>query len=145
MAHEGDIFFSIARNYVEMDVHHGLSGRFAVVLQNVEAVAEKGGLEVRSNLLYPRDEGCERFVRRIDKPRRVFFRDHQGVSLRKRVDVEICEDEIVFVNLEGRDFAGGDGTEYAIVFHVADYTTACCMEGCIFCGTHRARLWTGWD
>ena len=47
--------------------------------------------------------------------------DHKDVSLGKRIDVEIGEDEIVLVDLEARDLPGGYGAEYAVVLHAVYY------------------------
>jgi hypothetical protein len=33
------------------------------------------------------------------------------------VDVQIRQNQIVFIHFEARDFVGGDGTENTIVFH----------------------------
>ena len=75
----------------------------------------------------------------------MFLGDDKGVPLGERVYVQIGEDEFVLVDLERRNFARGDGTEYAIVFHGADYSTL--SDGLIaggLCGIQWNGRRNGW-
>jgi hypothetical protein len=55
----------------------GLTGGFAVILENIEAVGVKSRFDVRSDLLDALDKFGERFTRRIEKPFGVSFRDYE--------------------------------------------------------------------
>jgi len=119
---EGKFILPVARHDVEVNVHDGLSCRFAVVLEDVKAIARQRVLEMGGNFLHAGDNGGERIVRRIEKPRGVHLGDYEGVTLREGVDVEIRENKFILVYLEGRNFAIGYGAEHAVVFHGVNYT-----------------------
>lgn len=101
-----------------MEVADGLPGVFAVVLQDVESIAGQGGLEVGRHLLHARDDGGENIVAGIEQSSRMGLRDHEGVALRKGIDVEVGEHEVVLVDLEARYLAVGDRAEDAVVPHL---------------------------
>lgn len=122
MAGKAHVPISIAGYDMEVDVHDRLSGGLAVVLEDVESVAGECVLEMGGDFLYASDESAERFFGSVEQPDAVAFGNYKGVSLGKRVDVQVGKDKFVLVYFEGRNFAGGYGAEYAIVFHAADYS-----------------------
>ena len=119
-----------------MDVLHGLACRLAVVLEDVEAVAGKRFLDVGRDLLDACDDGGKRRVGRIEKPFRVFLWNHEDMTLREWIDVEVGENDIVLVDLEARNLACGDRAENAVVLHasIIPYRRRSClplaMDGC---------------
>ena len=117
VALEDQRFTDVAWHDVEVKVLHRLPRRLAVVLQDVEAVARERRLEVRRDLLDAPNDVRQRRVRRIEQPLAVRLGNDERVALAKRVDVEIGQDQLVLVDLEARDFAGGDGAENAVVRH----------------------------
>ena len=109
---------SKARNNVEMNMLDGLTGGFAVILENIEAVGIKSLLDVSGNLLDTLDKSGKRFTRRIEKPFGVSLWNYESMTFGKRIYIEIRKTYLVFVNLERRNLALGDSAKNTIVFHI---------------------------
>ena len=63
-----DRLHAVTRHDVEVDVLHRLSGGFAVVLQDVESVAPKRRLQMRSDFPYARNDRRECLIGGIESP-----------------------------------------------------------------------------
>jgi len=100
VAGELDLFLSVSRNDVEVDVHDGLPRGFTVVLEDVESVAGKCLFQVVGDFLHTGDECGKRLVGSIQKAAAVFLGDNKGMSLGEGVDVQIGEHKLVFIDLE---------------------------------------------
>lgn len=105
-----------ARHDVEVRVHHDLAGGGAVGEVEVEAVGVKSvaerGADARAHVEHAASGG----FRDGGGAGVVFLRDDEDVSEVDGEEVEEGEDEVVFVDFHGRDFAVDDAAEQA-VFH----------------------------
>ena len=98
-------------------------------MENVEAVTGQRGLEMRRDFLDARDDRGQRLLLGVEQTLGMRLRDHERVALGERVDVEIGDDLLVFVDLEARDLALGDRTENAVVLHTDYYSISPLPDG----------------
>ena len=106
-----------------MQMRHALLPVFSAV--DDDAVAGLVDLEIFDELaddsVRVTDDGFV-LVRQFVDPRDVFFRDDEHMHRRLRLDIVDGDDEIVLINLSGRNFPGDDLTKNA----VAQFTQLLC-------------------
>jgi len=115
----------VTGNDVEVDVEDALPGGLAVVLQDVEAVAAERVLQMGGYALYAAYHRGKDVVWRVGYSLVVGLWYHEDMAPGARVYVEIGESRFVLEDLEGRNLAGGYGTENAVVLHGQEYIAIC--------------------
>ena len=100
---------------MEMYVFYRLPCRLPVVLKYVEPGAFRGRLHFRGDAFYASDEFRQYFLIRIKQPFAVGFGNDQSMTPGERIDIEIRQKSVIFIDLERRDLPFGYSTEYAVV------------------------------
>lgn len=88
----------IAGDYVKMQVLDQLAGRPPVVAQNVVTVRIHSLGDGAGNPAQTARNLTEKLGRTIMQLFKVLFRNHQGVALTQRTDIQECQNEFVFVD-----------------------------------------------
>src|SRR5688572_28820111 len=105
----------VARNHVHVQVEDGLPRDRLAGVEQVDAVAVEPVAHAEQQPLRGGDRVLEVFVGRLVEVARVVARDHQRVAARPRVDVHESDRVLVLLDDLGRQLAGHDLAEEAVV------------------------------
>src|SRR5215212_4424984 len=105
----------VARDHVQMQVEDGLPRRLLARVEQVDAVAAERVAHPQGQPLRGGDRVSEVLLRRLVEVPRVVARDHERMPSRPRVDVHEGDRVLVLLDHLGRQLAGHDLAEDAVV------------------------------